>query len=290
LYGNRVNQALTKAANFSSTFPQRCALIAILCNVPKSMTELISRALLVAVVVLAWVLLFSPYEAFLEGFIALVIVVAVVVGFLMYPRKEVFYVRTTIQLILPDRNRASEHDLLAVRVELARLWLLFVPTLLAVSFLVFFAAGGPTKFSSLNWIFSSQFAFFATAVCVYPPLLVLVLLAAWIGERRVLRDAEACSARSFTFSHSASGRVVRVSYLFMGEHGEYYAGDCMYFGLVQPHELATIVFHNARTPELNKIAMGFLFHRLVILGRGVTDLDTQTAAAQRALAETTSLS
>lgn len=53
------------------------------------MMELISRAFLVAVVVLAGVLLFSPYEAFLEGFIALVIVVAVVVGFLMYPRKEV---------------------------------------------------------------------------------------------------------------------------------------------------------------------------------------------------------
>jgi hypothetical protein len=76
----------------------------------------------------------------------------------------------------------------------------------------------------------------------------------------------------------------------MGEHGEYYAGDCMYFGLVQPHELETIVFHNVRTPELNKIAMGFLFHRLVILGRGVTDLDKQTVATQRALAETSSLS
>ncbi len=105
-----------------------------------------------------------------------------------------------------------------------------------------------------------------------------------------MRDAEACSARSFTFSHSASGRIVRVSYLFMGEHGEYYAGDCMHFGLVHPLELETIVFHNVRAPELNKIAMGFLFHRLVILGRGVTDLDKQTVTTQRALAETTSLS
>jgi len=253
------------------------------------MTELISKALLVAVVLLAGVLLFSPYEAFLEGFIALVIVAAVVVGFLMCPRREVFYVRTTIALILPDRNRALEHDLLAVRVELTRLWLLFVPTFLAVAFLVFFAAGGPTKFSSLNWIFSSRFAFVATTVCLYPPILVLVLLSAWIGERRVMRDAEACSARSFTFSHSSSGRIVRVSYLFMGEHGEYYAGECLYFGLVQPDELRTIVFHNVRTPELNKIAMGFLFHRLVALGRGVTDLDNQTASAQRTLAETTSL-
>jgi hypothetical protein len=72
----------------------------------------------------------------------------------------------------------------------------------------------------------------------------------------------------------------------MGEHGEYYAGDCMYFGLVHPHELETIVFHNVRALELSKIAMVFLFHRLVILGRGVTDLDKQTAVTQRALAET----
>lgn len=252
--------------------------------------ELISRALLLGVVVLAGVLLFSPYEAFLEGFIAFAMVAAVVVGFLMYPRREVFYVRTTVRLIRPDRNQALEHDLLAVRVELVRLWLLFVPTFLAVAFLVFFAAGGPTRFSSLNWIVSSRFAFIATTLCLYPPLLVLVLLSAWIGERRVMRDAEACSAKSFTFSHSASGRIVRVAYLFVGEHGEYFAGDCMYFGLVRPQELGTIVFHNVRTPELNKIAMGFLFHRLIILGCGVTDLDKQTAATRRALAETASLS
>jgi hypothetical protein len=251
--------------------------------------ELISRALLLGLVVLAAVLLFSPYEAFLEGSIAFVIVAAVVVGFLMYPRTEVFYVRTTLRLIRPDRNRALEHDFLAVRVELARLWLLFIPTFLAVASLVFFAAGGPTKFSSLNWIFSSRFAFIAPTLCLCSSLLVLVLISAWIGERRVMRNAEACSARSFVFSHSASGRITRVSYQFMGEHGEYYAGNCMYFGLVHPRELETIVFHDVRSPELNRIAMGFLFHRLAVLGRGVTDLDRQTAAMQRALAETTSL-
>ena len=75
-----------------------------------------------------------------------------------------------------------------------------------------------------------------------------------------------------------------------GEHGEYYGDDCfcLYLGLVQAHELATIVFHNVRKPELNKIAMGFLFHRLIIVGRGVTDLDKQTAEVQTILAETIS--
>lgn len=247
--------------------------------------DLISRAGLLGVVILAGMLLFTPYEAFLEGFIALVIVGAAVAGFVMHPRRDVFYVPTAVRLVDADRNQTLERDLLAVRVDLARLWLLFVPTFLAVAFLVFFAAGGPEKFSSLNWIFSSRFGLIATWICLYPPLLVLILLSAWIGERRVMRDAEACSARYFTFSHSRSGRIVRVSYLFMGKHGEYYGGDCLYVGLIHPHQLATIVFHNVRRPELNKIAMGFLFHRLIILGRGVTDLDKQTARTQRALAE-----
>jgi hypothetical protein len=252
--------------------------------------ELISRALLLGVVVLAAVLLFTPYEAFLEGSIAFVIIAAVVVGFLMYPCTEVFYVRTTLRLIRPDRNRTLEHDILAVRVELARLWLLFIPTFLALASLVFFAAGGPTKFSSLNWIFSSRFGFIAPTLCLFPSLFVLVLLSAWIGERRVIRDAEACSARSFTLSHSATGRILRVAYLFIGEGGEYYGGECRYFGLVRSHELANIVFHNVRTPELNKIAMGLLFHNLAVLGRGVTDLDKQTTVTQRILAESGSLS
>jgi len=97
-----------------------------------------------------------------------------------------------------------------------------------------------------------------------------------------MRDAEACCATSF----SVTGR--RASYSFRGERGEYYGGDCVYVGLVQPLQLARVVFYNVRKPKLNKIAMGLFFHRLTILGRGVTDLDKQTIAAQTVLAETTS--
>jgi hypothetical protein len=250
--------------------------------------EEISQILLIAVAMLAGVLLFTPYESILEGVVALALVAGVLVGFFLHPRREVFYVRTSVRLVDADRNQALEHDFLAVRVELVRLWLLFVPTFLAVAFLVFFIASGSMKFSYLNWIFSSRYAFIAFAVCQYPPVLVLILVSAWIGERRVMRDAEACSVRSYSFSRAHAGRVGGVSYLFMGEHGEYFGGHCLYFGLVRPHELATIVFHNVRKPELNKIAMGFLFHRLIILGRGVTDLDKQRVDAQTVLAETTS--
>jgi hypothetical protein len=122
---------------------------------------------------------------------------------------------------------------------------------------------------------------------LYLAILVLLLPMAWIAERRVLRDAEACSARSVSISRTQAGRLGHASYLIMGEHGEYFGGYSMAFGLVHPYELATIVFHNVRKPELNKIAMGLLFHRLVVVGRGVTELDKQTLAAQKALAEVT---
>ena len=252
--------------------------------------ELSRAALVVAIVAgLAGVLLFTPYEAFLEGVIAFAIVVAALLGFLIHPRREVFYVRTAVRLVDPDRRHVLERDLAAVKVELVRLWLLFVPTFLSVAVLVFLAAGGPAKFSYLNWLFSSRYAYIVFPFCQYPPLLVLVLLAAWIDERRVMRDAEACSARSFSIQRAPVGWIGRVSYAFMGEQGEYYGGDCVYFALPHPPELGTIVFHNVRRPNLNKIAMGFLFHRFIIFSRAVTELDKQTTADQTALVESESV-
>jgi hypothetical protein len=245
--------------------------------------EEISRILLLGVAILAAVLLFTPYESVLEGVVALAIVAAVVAGFLLHPRKEVFYVRTAVRLRDPDGNQALEQDFLAVKVELARLWLLFLPTLLAVGFLVVSSASGILwTFSLLNKVFSTNYGYIALLFSHLLPVLVIVLLSAWIRERWVMRDAEACSARSYSLGHRT------VSYQFMGERREYYGGYCYCFGLVRPMQLATIVFHNVRKPELNKIAMGFLFHRLLILGRGVTDLDKETLAAHAILAETTS--
>jgi hypothetical protein len=242
--------------------------------------------LILGLVILAAVLLFTPYEAVLEVILAVAIVAAVGFGFMLRSRRDIFYVRTSVRLIDADRNQALEHDYLAVKVELTRLWLLFLPTFLAVGFLAVSSGGGLLwKLSLLNGIFSSRYAYIPLIVGQWPLVIVLALLAAWISEKWVLRDAEACSARSFSVTDG--GRVRQVSYSFMGEHGEYYGGDCLYFGLVRPMQLATVVFHNVRNPDVNKIAMGFLFNRLIILGRGVTDLDKQTVAAQTLLSETT---
>jgi hypothetical protein len=57
------------------------------------------KPVLFGVAVIAGVLLFSPYEAYLEGAVAFAIVAAAVVGFLMHPRREVFYIRTAVRLI-----------------------------------------------------------------------------------------------------------------------------------------------------------------------------------------------
>jgi len=245
--------------------------------------EEISRILFLCVAVLAAVLLFTPYEAVLEGVVALAIVAAVLLGFFLHPRKEVYYVRTTRVLRDSDRNLAMEHEYLAVKVELARLWPLFFPTFLALAFLVVSSARGLAgRFSVLNRVFSTEYGYISSLFVQFLPIAVIFMLIAWIGERWVMRDAEACSARSYSLGHRW------VSYLFMGEHGEYYGGSCYCFGLVRPRQLATIVFYNTRKPERNKIAMGFLFHRVIIMAHGATDLDKETLAAQAILAELTS--
>jgi hypothetical protein len=82
------------------------------------------------------------------------LVVALVgIGFWLQPRTDVFYIRTTVWRLDPDHNPLCEHEQLAVKVELARLWLLFVPTALAVAFLVVTAAHGTLwRVSLLDWI------------------------------------------------------------------------------------------------------------------------------------------
>ena len=70
----------------------------------------------------------------------------------------------------------------------------------------------------------------------------------------------------------------RLLYSFKDHCGEYYGGDGFPFALARSLQLARIVFYRASTPELNKIASGCLFHRLVIVGHGVTDLDAATVA------------
>jgi hypothetical protein len=150
----------------------------------------------VGVAVLIAALLLPSYEPLLAGLAAIVMVTVVVLGFLFRPRKDIFHLRTTLVVSEPDYPLAVEHDRIAVRVELVRLWLLFLPTFAAVAFLVVTSAKGMT------WNFSLLDRFWETAT--YPIflgiraflVLVVSLLSTWVSERWVMRDAEACSADS----------------------------------------------------------------------------------------------
>jgi hypothetical protein len=240
----------------------------------------IARVGILGFLMLEAVLLFTRYEGAVEAMAAIVFVMAVIAGFAMHPRKNVFYVRT----IMPTRTRsghaAKEQDVLAVRVELVRLWVLFIPTMLAVGLLVFSAARGKLwEYSVLNRVLPVPFSLFAAQIMMYSPFAIVLLLSVWIGERWIMRNPEACYARDFRIN----GRTI--SFQFLGEQGEYYGGYGIYFGLVRSVELASIVFDDPRKWQRNRIAMGMLFHRIVVLGRDVTDLDADTVKQHSVLAE-----
>jgi hypothetical protein len=230
----------------------------------------------VGVVVLVAVVLLPSYESVLAGLAAVGMIAIVVAGFLFRPRKDVFYLRTTLVVSERDYPLAVEHDRIAVRVEVVRLWLLFLPTFAAVAFLVVTSASGTT------WRFSVLDRFFNATTTSYPILygirvflvIVVVLLSTWVGERWVLRDAEACSANSVSLT---SGLLL---YSFKNRSGEYYGGEGFPFALVRSAKLARIVFYDVSNPQRNRIAMGCLFHRPVVVGCGLTDLDQSTVATR----------
>jgi hypothetical protein len=247
--------------------------------------EDILRVLFVGLALIAAVLLFTSYEALYEAIVAGTFVAAVIVGFAMFPRKDVYYLKTRVQRRRGRRiETGPEFDYVAIRVELVRLWLLFVPTFLAVAFLTVSSARGRFGHASfLNRVLDlhdlRQEAIFL--FIHYIPMAVAFILWAWLTERWALRDVEVTTAQTRHVSGVDGGRVIgrRITYSFQDERGELYGGDCLFYGLIPEHELQSAVFYNARKPARNRIATGLLFHRPVVIGRGVTDLDAETKAA-----------
>ena len=233
----------------------------------------------VGVAVLVAALLLPSYERILAGLAAIVMVVVVVVGFLFRPRKDMFYLRTTLVVSEPDYPLSVEHDRIAVRVELARRWLLFLPTFTAVAFFIVTSAKGTTWDLSLLDRFGETGSYPVYLGIRAFQIIVVGLLSTWVSERWVLRDAEACSA------DSVSMKTGTMLYSFKDSRGEYYGGEGFPFALVRSPKLARIVFYRAAKPQVNKIAMGCLFHRLVIVGRGLTDLDEATVVTHAAKAQ-----
>lgn len=222
--------------------------------------------------------IFPSVEPVVETLAAISFVTAVAYGFALHPRTEVFYVRTTARMRDDDGNLGIEHDQLAVRVETARLWLLFVPTALSVAFLVLTAAEGSLwHFSLLETIVGSRVLGMMWVLLRLPLSLVGLALWIWISERRVLRNAETCSARSYKITNG------RVGFQFVTDQGQYGGGDDFFFGLAKPWEVATLVFYDRDNIDLCKIGMSLVFHRIIVLGRGLTDLDHETTTVHQVI-------
>jgi hypothetical protein len=214
----------------------------------------------------------SVYERLIAGTSAVIVVGAVAYGFLLRPEKEAFVVRTTLKF-WNEGHFTVEHQQIAVKVELARLWLLFLPTIVAVGFLVATAARGTTwSFSLFGKGRIGQD--FPAGFYIFRALLFFMVgtLSAWISERWVLRDAEARSLRSL----SVGGR--RVSYAFVDASGGYYGGEGLIVGKVRSKELASLVVYRTQKPEVSKTPLTCLFHKFVVIGQGLTDLDKETAS------------
>src|SRR5260370_35347418 len=92
---------------------------------------------------MATMFLLPLYERLLAGATAVIVVAAVATGFFLGPRKEVFVIRITSGIPNPD-HLVLDNSQLALKVELAALSLLFLPTFLAVGLLVATAAKGTT--------------------------------------------------------------------------------------------------------------------------------------------------
>jgi hypothetical protein len=255
----------------------------------------IAYFLFIAIFLAVTAYLYTPYETAVERILALLLVGAVFVGFCLRPTRELFYVQTSVRSRESGGHHAIKRDQLAVKIELVRLWLLFVPTALAVCLLVVSSAGGTTpqlgllgRLSFANYIasynFFSPFGLVAITVLYWLPFLLLIGLGLWINERWIVRKAEACSATSFRVR--GKGLARSVTYAFRGEHGEYFGGDCLFTGMTDPFELSSIVVYKVDNPNRSRIATGFFFHKFVIIGRGLADLDQQNVRAQAEFAKT----
>lgn len=233
-------------------------------------------------IVLIAALLLPIYQAMLAACGAVIIVGVVAFGFLLRPRREVLYLRTSTPGEHVD-GLTIERGRVAVRVELTRLWILFVPTFLALAFLVATSARDSTwKFDLFDVIgVHGAVALVFSRIGVTVLLIVVGLLSEWISERWMLRDAAACSARSLSIKNGW------VSYSFVDDAGEFYGGHALVTAKY-PAQLANIVLYNVNTPALNRIATTCMFHRLVIIGHGLAELDHDNVQARLPLIQSTS--
>lgn len=232
---------------------------------------------IVGTIVLVAALLLPLYQAMLAACGAVVIIGVVAFGFLLRPQQEVLYLKTRTTHKGSD-GLYVERGTVAIRIELTRLWILFVPAFLAVTFLILiWARDSSWKLDLFDLIepigMHSAVAILFSRIGLTIVLIVVGILSEWVSERWMLRDAAACSARSLTVGRGG------IFYSFVDDTGEFYGGHAVLIGK-HPAQLASIVLYNVKQPALNRMAMACLFHRATIIGHGLTDLDQDTVQAR----------
>jgi hypothetical protein len=209
---------------------------------------------------------------YLPTIIAVMMVGVVLCGFFFVPDRDMW-------LLWAKRNEWHEgsnpddvdlvviHEPIAVRVHLARLWILFLPTFAAAAYLVLTTKG----------FLHADMLELSSAAVVWGRLaagLIWFLLGAWIYERWLLWRADC--AQLAGSQATASGTAY---YFKLGE--EIYDGHNVSL-LSYRHEpaLAGAVFYRRTNPQRNRMARAFIFHGFEVVARGIQDLEAARALGQ----------
>lgn len=227
-------------------------------------------------IAIAGIFLLMGFWVFGGVVIAMLMVAAVIFGFMLQPDRDSWRVIAKSYRVREGRDSELDlyaaEDLLTFRADITRLWLLFIPTVIAVSGLVVATARGnwagvePEPLEPSYWTFWIG-RFFVTAVAG--------ILGTWVFERWLLRRADAC--------HVRGGNVSRISekpafsYYFV-VNGDYYGGSSF---PIAPNrkspELNGIVMYRRDDPDQSRLIPAFLFHQFDVVARGIEDLENARA-------------
>ena len=112
----------------------------------------------------------TTYYPMLVALYALAIIIAIVAGFLLRPLKDIVLVRPNLSFSSPVPSRSVKHDQVALRVEITRLWLLFLPTFAALAFFVVASVNGLAWWDSIAYplVFVAQIVTLNVLLCCPP--------------------------------------------------------------------------------------------------------------------------
>lgn len=196
--------------------------------------------------------------------VAILVLVAVGAGFSIRPKREVFRVQTKAYALGPGGQRQLQNTDMVVSLEVQRLWLLFIPTFSATAFLILLLTNRQLVDSAVAWLQAfSDLGYQPSALLLYGAIVsgyaVLGIVSRWMGERWMLYNAAATGAASLI------RQGPHLNYHFKDSRQGYYGGTCSMMRKVPASPLSVVVLYREENPELNRLAIACVFHRLVVV-------------------------